>query len=288
MISNNSYRALFVFDHGLGDFINFLPVYHEFQRQVGKRVILGSPDKRQFNLIDKNVISLSNFNNIRSGFDYIYKIHYPDSVNSTPPIEWHTEAAKPYLCAYYELGMEPFTWAPLVLENKEEPIDNRVGVHLFGHTGMHRKACSLELVEMIWNELLEEGYEPFEIHMIPNFASEYSNFDRGDDALDIIHSGNSLRFEKPDLARMIEETSKCKFFIGIDSGPIYLASALIGSDNIIGLVNLNRHDHFFPKHISTINVNTYKKDTIKRILYQKIKYNAALHERQSSTAVICN
>ena len=263
--------SLFIFEHGLGDLINYLPVHKEFCRQVEKRVTIASNIKRQFHLIDSSILSLEGHEtNLRSRFDYVYRVAYPDSTNSYPPIELHNESAKPYLCAYYELGMSDFTWTPFRMRNEWlDTNSNRIGVHLFGHTGMHRKFCPNSIAELIWNEIIELGYEPFEVHMVPQFAKEYSREDRGCDDLHLINESNSLRFEEPNLKRMIEETGKCKFFIGIDSGPIYLASAMIGCDFIIGLTNRKRHDHFLPKHISTVNVGSYKKGSIKRIIRQK-------------------
>lgn len=266
--------SLFVFEHGLGDLINFIPVHKEFCRQTKISVKIASSAKRQFHLISSGIISLDGFeSSIRQKFDYIYRIHYPDSSNSNPPIELHNESAKPYLCAFYELGMSDFTWTPFRMRNQSwVPNSNRVGVHLFGHTGMSCKFCPNSVSELIWNEIVSAGYEPYEVHMIPNFAKEYTIEDRGDNCtLSMINPTNSLRFEKPDLARMIEEIGKCKFFIGIDSGPIYLASALLGCDRIIGLTNQKRHDHFLPKHITTTSVGSYKKGSIIKILKQKEK-----------------
>ena len=54
-VKNMSGRSLFIFDHGLGDLINFLPVWYEFLEQTGIRSTLGSSTKRQFNLINKNI-----------------------------------------------------------------------------------------------------------------------------------------------------------------------------------------------------------------------------------------
>lgn len=267
-------RPLFIFEHGLGDLINYLPVHKELCSQVGKSIKLAASAKRQFHLIRPDIISLNGSEELRPTFDYMYKVHYPDSTNSLPPIEYHNESAKPYLCAYYELGMSEFAWTPFRMQNRwiDKKFNNRVGVHLFGHTGMQTKFCPNVVAEQIWNEVIEAGYEPFEVHMIPQFAKEYSNDDLGCHELSLVNETNSLRFETPDLKRMIEETAKCRYFIGIDSGPIYLASALIGHDNLIGLVNRKRHDHFLPVHIQTVNVGTYKEGSIVRILKQKEKW----------------
>jgi hypothetical protein len=264
--------SLFVFEHGLGDLINYLPVHKEFCKQTNRRVVLAASAKRQFNLIDNNIIALNgDTSSLRRSYDYIYRVHYPDSTNSIPPIEFHNESAKPYLCAFYELGMKDFTWKPYRMINKyASKSSNRVGVHLSGHTGMNRKFCPRDVIVDIWNEIKEAGYEPFETHMIPQFANEYNLNDKGIcDDFSFLNKTNSLRFEEPNLVRMIEEIGKCKYFIGIDSGPIYLASALLGCDKLIGLINLKRHDHFLPKHISTVNVKSYEQGSIKRILKQK-------------------
>ena len=80
--------------------------------------------------------------------------------------------------------------------------------------------------------------------------------------MDCLNKDCSLRYEKADLKKMIEEIGKCKFFIGIDSGPIYLASALLGLDNIIGLENQKKHNNFLPKHIVTVPVLNYEAGSI--------------------------
>lgn len=268
-ILKSKHRPLFVFEHGLGDLINYLPVHNELCRQSGKKIMLATSAKRQFELIRPDIISLNGTESFGK-YDYVYKVHYPDSSNSRPPIELHNESAKPYLCAYYEMGMEKFGWKPFRMNNKwTDPDSKRVGVHLFGHTGMQTKFCPNELHESIWNEIIEAGYEPFEVHMIPQFADDYKDDDKGCHDLPFVNKTNSLRFEEPDLKRMIEETGKCKFFVGIDSGPIYLATALIGPDRVIGLTNKKRHDHFYPKHICTANVGSYERGSIKRLIKQK-------------------
>lgn len=254
-------RSLFIFDHGLGDLINFMPVWYEFIRQSGVTPKLGSSAKRQFNLIVPSILSIDGLFNKRK-YDYIYKILYPDPKNSSIPIDISDEPAKPYICAYYELGLEEFTWKPFVMPN-DYKIENskRIGVHLFGHTGMDKKFCPVDVAEKIWQEIIDAGYEPFECHMTPDFADEYPDFIEAESMV-CLNSDCSLRYEKADLAKMIKEIGKCKFFIGVDSGPIYLASALLGTDYIVGLENQKKHNNFIPKHITTVPVLNYVSGTI--------------------------
>lgn len=259
-------RSLFIFEHGLGDLINFLPVYYEFIEQTGVRVQIAASEKRQFNLINKNILSINESFDIKK-FSYHYRVLYPDPQNTSLPIEISDESAKPYICGIYELGMNPFVWKPYRMINKFK-VDNskRVGVHLFGHTGMHKKFCPVDVAEEIWNEIIEAGYEPYECHMTPEFANEYPDFVEAD-SMECLTPDCSLRYERADLSKMIKEIGKCKYFIGVDSGPIYLASALLGVDNIIGLENQKKHNNFIPKHIVTVPVIHYKSGTI----YKQLK-----------------
>ena len=254
-------RSLFIFEHGLGDLILFLPVWYEFLEQVGIKCFLGASKKRQFNLINKNIITIDRSFD-KSQYAYIYKILYPDPKNSLIPIDISHEPAKPYICAFYELGMKEFPWKPFIIPNKyKNKNSKRVGVHLFGHTGMDKKFCPVDVAEEIWQEIVDAGYEPYECHMTPSFADEYPDFIEAD-SMECLTPDCSLRYEKADLKKMIEEISKCKFFIGVDSGPIYLASALLGTDYIVGLENQKKHNNFLPKHIVTVPVLNYKSGVI--------------------------
>jgi hypothetical protein len=262
----NSSRSLFCFDHGLGDFVLYLPVHKEFIRQVGKRVDLASPMKRQFHKIEPSVISYESLD--PKGYEYTYRIYYPDSKAHKPPFEYHDEPAKPYLCAYYELGMNEFTWKPHNIKNTTF-VENskRIGVHFFGFTGSEEKFCPKYIAEMIWNEIIEAGYEPFECHMRPSFRNDYK--DCGDDDCKFIDENHSLRYQKPDINLMKNEIGKCKYFISVDSGPLYLAASLLGYDKIIGLEKLKRISYFCPKPFQKVSVREYQRGTIYKLIKRK-------------------
>ena len=253
-------KALFIFEHGLGDLINFLPVWYEFLEQTGVRITLGASVKRQFHLINRNILSIDESFEKRQ-YKYIYKVLYPDPKNSSVSIDISDEPAKPYLCGLHEFGMKPFVWKPYRMIS--HPVENskRIGVHLFGHTGMNKKFCPVETAEEIWQEIIDAGYEPYECHMTPSFADEYPDYIEAD-SMECLTPDCSLRYEDADLGKMISEISKCKFFLGVDSGPIYLASALLGTDYIVGLENQKKHNNFLPKHIVTVPVLNYKSGTI--------------------------
>lgn len=265
-VKNTVGRCLFIFDHGLGDLIHYLPVHKEFIKQTGIPVQLAAPSKRQYHKIEESILSCEDLDNKR--YDYIYKIYYPDTKAYRPPFEYHTEPSKPYLCAYAELGMNEFIWTPYVINNLTyDKNSKRIGVHFFGFTGANEKFCPKSIAEKVWNEIIDAGYTPFECHMRPNFRTDYK--DCGSDDCNFIDKAHSLRWEKPDLQLMKNEIGKCKYFISVDSGPLYLASALIGHDNIIGLENLKRISYYCPKPFQKVSVREYRSGTIKNLIRRK-------------------
>jgi len=267
-VKRTSGRSLFIFDHGLGDFVLYLPVHKEFVKQTGINVALASPMKRQFHKLDPSVISYESLD--PKGYEYTYRIYYPDSKAHKPPFEYHDEPAKPYLCAYYELGMNEFIWKPHSIKNNSF-VENskRIGVHFFGFTGAEAKFCPNHLTELIWNEVIKAGYEPFECHMRPSFRTDYKDCETDGDACHFIDEEHSLRYQKPDLQLMRNEIGKCKYFIGVDSGPLYLAASLLGYDRIIGLENLKRMSYFCPKPFQKVSVREYQRGTIYKLIKRK-------------------
>ena len=261
-VQKSTRAPVFVFDHGLGDFIHYLPVHLEFERQTQMNITLASSRSRQFSKLYSKVIDAEDITPRTYGF--IYRVFYPDTKSFVVPFEIYDEPSKPYLCAYYELGMSPFIWTPYRMIMPRERL-KRIGVHFFGHTGCKEKFCSNPVAKMIWEEIIEAGYEPFECHMRPDLRARYQ--DSGDDSCDFIPESQTIRYQKPDLQLMKDEIAKCKYFIGVDSGPLYLASSILGHENIIGLENKKRIAYYCPKHISTVSIKEYQPGTI----YQRIK-----------------
>ena len=260
-------KPLLIFCHGLGDLVLFLPVYYELQKQLGRKIDLASPERRQLHLIESSIIPIGeNDTELRSKYDYIYKVQYPDSKNSLIPTEYNDDPPKPYLCALYELGMRSFLWKPIKKENPFTKDTKRIGFHFFGHTSFNTKFCPNKVACVMWEETIKAGYEPFEIHMRPQYFTEMFP---DKDATDYFHyatKDNSLRFEEPDLSRMVQEVCKCRFFFGVDSGPLYLSSMYLGMDKIVGLQNMKYISHFLPTPIQNISVKDFDKDKFLRLL----------------------
>jgi len=268
-VRNSWGKTLLIFDHGLGDFLHFLPVYFEFQKQAHVTVALAASKYRQFHYVYPPTLEADKL--VLKNYAQVYKIQYPDTKSFSMPIEIYDEPSKPYLCAYYELGMSFFVWSPYQIKS-QSPKLNRVGVHFFGHTGSQEKFCPLNVAEQIWKEIQDAGFEPFECHQRPNFRERYS--DCGEDGCNFIPENQTIRYQKPDLRLMISEIGKCKYFVGVDSGPLYLAGSILGHDNLIGLENKKKIAYYCPKHVPAISVREYQPGSI----YERLKLLEVRHE----------
>lgn len=269
LLREKSGRLLLVFNHGVGDFILFLPVFEEMKRQFPQlNISIGAQYKRGFEVIYPDIVC-ADFPYVLKQFglfDYVYEVHYPNAIDQFISIADSTEPAKPYLAAYYEFGMSPFEWAPYKLAEVRAPFKN-VGVHFFGHTGEKEKNCSQDVAEAIWDEIIEAGYTPFEIHMRPQLRNEYLE-DLEGDSFKYATEDNSLRFQNPDLGVMRDAIRSCTWFIGVDSGPLYMSTAILGQSRLIGLENEKRIHNFIPIHFNTVSIKEYKKGSIKQLLLE--------------------
>lgn len=251
-------RVLYTFDHGLGDLINFLPLYDEMKKLFPRCVFeIGTPMYRYYNTyLHSSIVSLGdNFRSMILLCTHIFKISYPE-----PSIEERNQGLrKPYLCNLKEMGIPNFIWKPY---KYNWAINNngskRIGVHFTGSTNPRAKNIDFNVVESIWMEIEESGYTPFEMHMncSNTLNRNYPTF---------INEINSLRFGSLDLQLLIDNIRECKLFFGVDSGPFYLAAAILGTDKCIFLKNKIELDWYFPYSMKCINTKIYKKGDIKKL-----------------------
>lgn len=250
-------RALLIFNHGLGDFINFLPIYRELKsRFLEWKFDIGT--NRQFKDIYP-IVSLDNWTDMRAFFrqyTYLFQISYPE-----PPAT--EKLSKPYYCNKMEIGLDNFKWTPFeslsVVKKVKNP--NLIGCHFFGNTNQKNKSIDVKLVEKIWNDLMKLGYFPYEIHN--------EKFNDNTSRVPFFNSDNSLRFQHPSLRKIAEVITKCQYFIGIDSGPLYLAGNLLGYDKCIGMEKNYKFSKYLPFKLDKIDMNNYKFSDLKTILENK-------------------
>lgn len=247
-------RSIIFFNHGLGDFVLFLPVYKEILKQAGKRIDLGVHSKRQFQIFHPSV-QLTDKIDIKSRYTFIYNVKYGDPLD---------DLSKPYHCAYNEFGLDEFVWEEHKIKNEEEKESKTIGVQFFGLSGFkgESKFCPPKTAELIWREIEKAGYEPFELYQRVGFAKDYFLDMDIPDKFDLATENNSLRFQEPNLKLAFEKIKKCKAVISVDSGLLYLAISLIGKENVIGLENMKRISKYLPIDINKVNIKDYEPDSI--------------------------
>jgi ADP-heptose:LPS heptosyltransferase len=256
-LSNENFGgAILIFNHGLGDFVNFLPLFIELKKFLPSWKLTIATNRKGFNFVHP-VITLNDSSLIRSMYrthNFIFNISYPEPVNTT--------LSKPYYCNEREIGLKNFKWSPYKINRYiNGKSSNLVGMHFFGNTNQKNKSLDIELAGRIWSDLVKFGYEPIEIHN--------GNKNDKDIIPSFINSSNSIRFENPDLKRFTDKISECRFFIGIDSGPLYLAGSILGFDKCIGLEKHYPFKRYLPYSIDKVDILNYKSYKLKLILKKK-------------------
>lgn len=242
-------RVLFIFNHGLGDLINFLPLYDKmvelFPRCTFK---IGTPISRKNGQLHPQIISLGDgFRATLQYYSHIFRINYPE-----PSIEDRNQGLiKPYICNLREMGIPNFVWKTYDFKyNINTSKLKRIGFHFTGDTNHSLKNIDFKIIEKMWREVDKLGYEPFDVHSNTGNTKfiDYPSF---------INNNNSLRFQKFDIKELISIIKSCKYFIGIESGPLYLANSILGSHNVIGVENKMKISWYLPEKIIIIDSKQY-------------------------------
>jgi hypothetical protein len=237
-------RVLLLMRHGLGDIINFIPIVEELNKRYPFiSFFIGVEEDRKSSLIYSKIFEYNRNSilNLRRQFTYFFLIHYSEP---------YDDLSKPYLCNRDEIGLESFNWTPYKMKIEKLIIKNRIGVHFFGSTNQNNKSLTTEEANIFWDDLVTIGKSPFEIH-----NPKYNLY------LDLGHDfykfPNTIRFNNPNIKEIIDEISKCEYFIGIDSGMLYLAITILGVEKCIGIEKNYKISKYFPYGLKTINLSEF-------------------------------
>lgn len=260
---SNPGKAVLLFNHGLGDFVLFLPLFDRLCKEfLNWDLRIGCNPERNFKYLHpKCVIMDAPYGKYAEEYDFIFNIIYPEpprndnelkSMNSRFTVNKIETITKPYLCNTLEIGLKNFIWEPFKFpyrpNNKES---KKIGVHFFGHTSIQNKDADFSVAKSIWYEIKNAGFIPFEIQMLPLSILEVT------DTPEFIGE-NTIRYNFPNLRIMVENILECKCFLGVDSGPIYLAGSLLGFDKILGLEKTRKFNKVLPQQINIIDIENYK------------------------------
>jgi hypothetical protein len=214
-----------------------------------------------------NVLIRYDINALSKKFDYIFVIQYYDYNHPASNKKIPNAKSKLEMCKVLEFGFpENLSIPEYKILNGFKPSDNSdlFMVHFDGHTDKLIKTPTLEEQEIICNEIREMGYNPFDVHLnnrvvikdsikkLPSFFDpEYSLRNKQD----------------ADLNLLIETIKKCKYAIGILSGPILLAINILGKDRCIVLEKTFKAKNYLIDLPSVINVDSpYIKGDITKLL----------------------
>lgn len=253
-------KCCILFNHGLGDFILFLPIFEELVKRFEKwDLYIGCTPDRNFKYLHPKVrIIDAPYGKYGDEFDIMCNIQYPDAPRNLTTIEYYKKLgiedadtiSKPHLCNKMEIGLDSFEWKPYKLNVKGNKVEKKVGVHFFGYSKGKEKNVPMDIAEKLWDSLKMNGFIPFEIQMIPiehlNVIEQPS----------FISKEETLRFEFPNLKKMCEEIATCSLFVGVDSGPLYLAMSILGPEKCIGLEGLRKFDKVLPHGVVCVEINS--------------------------------
>lgn len=286
-------KALFIFDRGLGDLIEFLPIFTTIEKEFPKwDLYLGYNSSLAFSdIFHKKMYSINQFNKsipqeylsspvqsddieqkydlyeLSKEFDYIFNIKFMD-----PRFLDNISGYKVDICKTYEFGYN--VNKKLLEYNKDfnylidDNIKKRICIHCGGHTDKNSKNPSYIVFKQIWNEIEELGYEPFDLHRnniskVPGTTIPLPDF---------INPNNSIRdLSNVNMEEFIKYNINCDYFIGILSGPLHL-STLLFKDNPNKIIALEKDlkisTYVSRFNINTINVNNYIPNTIKNLIIE--------------------
>jgi hypothetical protein len=254
-------KAILLFNHGLGDFVLFLPLFQELcNRSPDWDLYIGCSPNRNFKFLHpKCIIVDSPYGKYSDTFDIIMNIVYPEPPRDEKELQFFNSKfsvknietiSKPYLCNELEIGLKNFEWKPYEFPWEEQNYNSKtIGVHFFGHTSVENKDADNLVAKYIWKEIKKCDFNPFEIQMVP------LNTLRDVEVPDFITKEESLRFQFPNLRLMVSKLLECKLFIGVDSGPIYLAGSLIGFDKVLGLQRKREFKKVLPEKITILDID---------------------------------
>lgn len=291
----NPGKILFIFDHGLGDVIEFLPLFEYVKNTFSKwQFKIGiHKDLHITNELHEDIIQLDDLNpaftipygtsivqdnkvfkryrmyNYAKIFTYIFAIQFYDYRYPTPyTTPMKSNKLKVDMCKVAEFGFSDNVQLPeykikIIKQCNYDIPDNTVCVHFNGHTDKAMKTPLSEIQKQIWQEVIDSGFFPLDIHQ----NSKVQRLDSKQDIPDWMNVNNTIRDENISLSDLISIISNSKKMIGIVSGPLCMASNILGGENCLMLEGKIKAEHYVraTKH-NIIDIFNYKNGSVKDFL----------------------
>lgn len=256
-------KALLVWHHGFGDTIEFLRLYETLKKDYPNwKFNLGCHSSLQFKILHDDFIYLDKYMNPRFVLPYgksyvtypnIFDVFDPDLLEEDFDIIcgvqfWDNRypnnskimkncLSKVEMCKILEFGYPEeyplVKYTPPFMKDYENIPKKKEGilVHFGGHTDKSIKNPSLETQEIIWNEIIECGLEPFDLHV--NSASNLSVLEYA--IPPFMKPEQTLRLTNSTLQDVIYKMLEYKNIIGVLSGPLHAGNLMYGGENCLAL-----------------------------------------------------
>ena len=288
-------KVLIIFDHGLGDLVEFFQIFNTLQKDYPKwEFKLGYHPTLDFKELHKDtyeitqanknfvipfnqsVVQLSNtlyrydIDKLSKEFKFVFCIQFPDARHPMIPLHQVVNISKLDRCKVLEIGYDDNkileSYVPPFKEKLNNKDSKKVIFHAFGHTDKGIKTPSYEDQKTIWNEILDAGYEPVDVHMnnVTTIAGSNAPLpDFMDPSMSIRNSGSGM-------SGLIETMLTAKYTVGVLSGPLHLSNVLYGGENCLGLEGKFKISNYIdsPK-LTSVNIYPYKKGTVYEWLKNK-------------------
>lgn len=241
-------KVLLPYGHGLGDLIMFIEPYkklREFFPEVEFTLALqkGLGFQTLDNDIVGNVLYTDNlaYDEDTDEYDIIADIDFPMN-------EGQTELTKGQYCCVHELGIPPNE----VIYPKLKCSRNRLIAIQF-HITCLPGACNpdRDVAEQIWNDVLEMGYIPIEMHFSHVFDNpENKKFDFID---------STVRRSQPQICSLVGLIEQCAGIISVVTGNLHIAIANKQPERIFFLEKDFKLGSFIKNDkIARVDVREYK------------------------------
>lgn len=292
----NGGNCLIIYQHGLGDLIEFLPVFNTLIKKYPNwNFNIGFHPSLQLDMMHEKAISITDLNKnftlpigksyvqvpqvfdvfnmdkLLSRYDVVAAIQmwdYRHPFNKTPN---PNATFKHIMASILEVGLPEGTvfekYIPPFKKDLNNKDSKRVIFHVGGHTDKQIKNPSPEAQECIWNEIKEAGYEPFDVHMNSSSSIVGTKLETPP----YIKDGEHIRNSEGGLKTLISEVLKAKYIVGVVSGPLHLCNVLYGSENCLGLEGMFPVNNYVYSEtgLDTVKIHPYDPGSVYEWLKKK-------------------
>lgn len=292
--SFNPEKVLLIFDHGLGDCVEFLSIFETLVKDYPKwDFTIGSHPSLNLSCLHDKWIDIKNLNKnyitpmyqsvvqsnkvgvrydlekLHKTYKFIFSIQFTDPRHPNANPNSIINISKIDKCKVMEIGYNDNKKLEKYIPSFQKYLDNsdskNVIVHVGGSTDKSIKNPTLQDFEKIWNEIKQAGYNPFDVHM--NNVSTI--LDTNIPLPHFIKPEETIRNSNGNLNTLINSLLKSKYIVGVLSGPLHLCNVLYRPENCLGLEGNFKISNYINDKIDTTNIYPYKDGSVYEWLKNK-------------------